>query len=243
MFHLSSVSHHATPILNLKTADPFFQVSSEVYLYLFVYLSTHESCICRSISLSISLSVYVFISSVCLHVCFFRTCGCTYMLILYLLYYIYTPYGIGYILCSTVYSRLYPGVIILCRLRYVLFCSVSARRSMPMLFSTSAFVAASRSIFRFMSVSLFTSFVMHVCFFCICIFMCIRVRICMCTCTAFASVFHLCMHACVRVRQRLGGGLFGKGCRTSTPSMVVLCHRRARHCWQFFELWHCSATD
>eukprot|EP00439_Symbiodinium_sp_Y106_P079003 s685_g17.t1 len=33
MFHLSSVSHHATPILNLKTADPFFQVSSEVYLY------------------------------------------------------------------------------------------------------------------------------------------------------------------------------------------------------------------
>ena len=32
------------------------------------------------------------------------------MLILYLLYYIYTPYGIGYILCSTVYSRLYPRV-------------------------------------------------------------------------------------------------------------------------------------
>ena len=81
------------------------------------------------------------------------------------------------------------------RLGLSLSMSLSPSMSIPMLMSASAWVSVSVCVSASESVSA----------------------------PASASVFHLCMHVCVRVQQRLGGSLSGKGCRTSTPRALLCC--------------------
>ena len=110
------------------------------------------------------------------------------------------------------------------------FSASSVAVSMPtsMFMFISMWMSMSMSFRVDVSVSVYVWTYVYVCFcICVCVCMCIRIRICICNsiciCRCVSSKYAC---SCQRVRQRLGGSLSGKGCRTSTPRALLCCVTR-----------------